>query len=112
MDSIGALWKTLPYEFLRVIRFSNYYARCPNHFVQADLKLTWRKNVVGVCGETKGDWKKLGDRESRARCHAREVRMNMTDPRLLQAQPDMNSLRKAQKIGAAATLMETSDNRW
>src|SRR5207249_2814191 len=97
---------------LRVIRFSNYYARCPNHFVQADLKLTWRKNVIGVRGKAKSDWKKFGDPESCARCHASEVRMNMTDPRLLQAQPDMNSLIKAQKIRATAPLIESSDNFW
>src|SRR5438045_7049433 len=112
MGSVGAFWETFSQELLRVISFGNNYARRLDKFVQTDLETSWRKNVIGVRGKAKSDWKKFGDPESCARCHASEVRMNMTDPRLLQAQPDMNSLIKAQKIRATAPLIESSDNFW
>ena len=41
-----------------------------------------------------------------------EMRMNVADPSLLQAQPDMNSLIKSEKIGASSPLIESCNNFW
>src|SRR5436309_138546 len=107
MDSIGVFGETFPQELLRVIRFSNNHARCADKFVQTDLEIPWREDVIGVRGKAKSDWKKFGDPESGARRHASEVCMNMADLHLLQAQPDINSLVKSKKIGSSAPLIES-----
>src|SRR5262245_34435864 len=92
MDPIGALRETFSQELLRVIGFCNDYARCANKFVQTDLEISWRKNIVGVSSQTKSDWKKFRDPESGACRHTSEVCMDVVDAGLSQAQSDTNSL--------------------
>ena len=104
--------KTLSQKLLRVIGFGNDYTRCLDKFVQTDLEIPWRKNVVCVRGKAKSDWKKFGDPESGARSHPGEVCMNVVDSHVLQAQSDIHSLIKAKKIGAPAPLIESSNDYW
>ena len=80
MDSIAAFRETFPKKFLREIGFGDNYACRADKFIQADLEILRRKNVVGVRGEAESDWKKSGDPKSRARSHAGKMCMNMADP--------------------------------
>ena len=84
--------------------------RCFDKFIQADLEISRRKNVVGVRGKAKRDWKKSADPESRASRHPGKVCMNVANPRSLQTQPDVDSLIKTKEIGAPAPLIESRDS--
>src|SRR6266496_1429172 len=81
-----------------------------DEFIKSDLEISRRKDVVGVRSKTICDWEKSADPVSSARRHSGEMRVNMANPHLLQAQPDVNSLVKSKEIGATAPLVESSDN--
>ena len=110
INAIRAIWESLSQESRGVIGHGNDYARCIDKLIEPNLEISRRKNVVGVCGKTKCDWKKSGDPESRARRHSREVRVNMANPHFSQAQADIYGLVKAQKIGAAVPFIESTDD--
>src|SRR5215471_8017430 len=112
MDPIGAFRETFSQELLRVIGLRNDYARCANKFVQIDLEISGRKNIVGVSSQTKSDWEKFRDPESGACRHSSEVCMDAVDAGLSQAQSDINSLIKSEKIGAPTPFIESSNNLW
>src|SRR5262249_36961166 len=110
MNSIGAFRKALLQELRRIIGFSNDYTRCPNKFIQTNLKNSWGKDIVGMRCEAESDWKKFRDPKSGARRHSSKVRMNMEDPCLLQAQPDINSLIESEKVGATTPLTKSAND--
>src|SRR6266403_1643621 len=103
-------WKSLSQKLRRVVGLCNDYARCIDKLIKSDLETSRRKNVVGMRGKTKSDGKKFMDPESRARGHSREVRVNMTNPHLLQAQPNVNSLIEPKEISAPSPFIESGDN--
>src|SRR5438132_12106929 len=110
MNAIRLIWESPLQEPRRVIGHGNDYARCTDKPIKANGKISRRKNVVPVRGKTESDWKKSVDPESSARGHSSKMCMNMSNPHLLQAQPDVNSLIEPKKIGAPAPLIESIDS--
>ena len=66
-------------KFFGVIGLGNDYARCIDKFVQTDLEISRRKNVIGMRGKAESDWEELADPEGSARGHSSEVRVNMSE---------------------------------
>src|SRR5712692_4304907 len=110
MNSIRSIREVLAQEFSSVIGLGNDYTRSIDKFVQTDLELARRENVVGMGGKAESDWEKSADPKSGARGHPSEVCVNVTNPHFSQAQSDINRLIETEKIGAAAPLIESADN--
>src|SRR3954452_21661888 len=110
MDAIGAIRKSLAQKPGGIIRFGYHYARSIHKFVQPDLELSRRENVVGMRGKTESDRKKLADPESSARSHACEMSVHMIDPHCLQSQTNVDRLAKSEKIRAATPFIQGGDN--
>ena len=110
MNSIPATWEALAQEFFRVIGLGNDDTRCIDKFVQTDLEISRRENIIGVGSKAESDWEEFADPESSARGHSSEVCVNVTNPDFLQAQSDINCLIKTEKIGTPAPLIESADN--
>src|SRR5438034_5596771 len=110
MNSIRSTWEVLAQEFFRIIGFGNDYTRCIDKFVQTDLEISRRENIIGMSGKAESDWEKPADPKSGARGHSSEVRVNVTNPHFLQTQSDINCLIKTEKISAAPPFIENSDD--
>src|SRR6266700_7295794 len=110
MNLILAIWEALAQEFFRVIGLGNDCTRCIDKFVQTDLEISRRKNIIGVGGKAESDWEEFADPESSARGHSSEVCVNVTNPYFLQAQSDINCLIKTEEICAAPPFIENSDD--
>src|SRR6186713_1475010 len=110
MNVIGAMRKSIAQKTGGVICFGYDYACCTHKFVQCDLELSRRKNVVRVRGKTESDRKKLVYPKSSARSHASEMSVHVIDPHCLQAQTNVNRLVKPKKIGAAIPFIQDGDN--
>ena len=110
MNSIPAIWEALAQELCRVIGLGNDYARCIDKFVQTDLVISRRENIIGMGSKAESDWEEFAGPESGARGHSSEVCVNITNPDLLQTQSDINCLIKTEKIGTPAPLIESADN--
>jgi hypothetical protein len=59
-----------------------------------------------VRGKTESDREKFIDPESRARSHAGEMSVHMTDPHFPQAQPNIDRLVKPKEIRAASPFIQ------
>ena len=101
--------KALSQKLRSVIGLCDNYARCIHELIKSNLERSRHKNVVGVRGEAKRDWKKSVNPESGPRRHSRKVRVNVPNPQFLQAQPDVNSLIEPKKIRAPAPFIESTD---
>ncbi len=110
MNAIRLIWESPLQEPRRVIGHGNDYARFTDKPIKANGKSSRRKNVVPVRRKTESDWKKFVDPEGSARGHSSKMCMNMSNPHLLQAQPDVNSLIEPKKIGAPPPLIQSTDN--
>src|SRR5213595_2963710 len=110
MNSIRAIRKALLQKFLCVIRFGNNYTRCIKEFIEPNLKISGRENIVGMRGKAKSNSKKSVHPESGARGHSSKVRVDMTNPHFLQSQSNIDRLIEPKKIGAPAPLIESADN--
>ena len=108
MNDIGTFRKLLTQKLCSVIGLGDDYARCIHELIKSNLERPRHKNVVGVRGKAKRDWKKSVDPESGPRRHPRKVRVNVPNPQFLQAQPDVNSLIEPKKIRAPAPFIESS----
>src|SRR5438874_2675817 len=98
-----------PDSVTRSCRFSfSICARCIHELIKSNLERSRHKNVVGVRGKAKRDWKKSVNPESGPRRHSRKVRVNVPNPQFLQAQPDVNSLIEPKKIRAPGPFIESS----
>ena len=109
-DPSGAFWETLLQKLFRIITDSDDHSRRIDELNKPDLEVPRCENVVGVRGEAESDRKKFVDPESRARCHAHEVRVNVADPHFPKAQSDINSLIEPKKIGAPTPLIQSIDD--
>src|SRR5438034_1448740 len=110
MDAIGAFWKSLSQKLRSVIGLGNDYACCTDELIKSNLEIPRCKNVIGVRGKTKCDWKKFVDPESRARGHSGEMGVNMTNSELLQPQADVDCLIKPKEIGPSSPFIKRGDN--
>ena len=110
MDAISAMRESLTQKARGVIRFGDDCTRCIDKFIQSDLELPRRENVVRVRGKTESDRKKSVYPESSARSHAGEMSVHMIDPHLPQAQSNIDRLVKPKEIGAAAPFIQGGDN--
>ena len=110
MNDIGTFRKLLPQKLRSVIGLGDNYARCIHELIKSNLERSRHKNVVGVRGKAKRDWKKSVDPESGARRHPSKVRVNVPNPQLLQVQAYVDGLIEPKEIGAPAPFIESSDN--
>src|SRR5438045_5355674 len=110
MNSIRAIRKALLQKFLCVIRFGNNYTRCIKEFIEPNLKISGRENIVGMRGKAKSNSKKSVHPKSGASGHSSKVRVNMTNPHFLQSQSKIDSMIEPQKISAPAPILHTPDH--
>src|SRR5262245_31588930 len=93
-----------------VICFGDDCARCIDKFIESDLELSRRENVVCVRGKTESDRKKFIDPESSSRSHAGKVRVHMINPHFLQAEANVDGLVQSKKIRAAPPFIQGGDS--
>src|SRR5207247_10451852 len=74
MNDIATFRKLLPQKLRSVIGLCDNYARCIHELIKSNLERPRHKNVVGVRGKAKRDWKKSVNPESGPRRHSRKVR--------------------------------------
>src|SRR5712692_5791023 len=100
MDSVRAIGKALFQKLCCVIGLGNDGARGIEKFIETDLEVSRRENVVCVRGKAEIDAEELVDPTSGARGETGEVRVDVANSEIGQAQPNINRLIKTKKIGS------------
>ncbi len=85
MDSVRPIWKAFFQKLRRVVGLGNDCARGIDKFIETDLEVSWRENVVCVRGKAEIDAEKLVDPKSGAGGETGEVRVNMVNSEIAQA---------------------------
>src|SRR5207247_8963499 len=107
MNDIATFRKLLPQKLRSVIGLCDNYARCIHELIKSNLERPRHKNVVGVRGKAKRNWKKSVDPESGARRHPSKVRVNVPNPKLLVVQAYVDGMIEPTEIGALAPWLES-----
>ena len=81
MNAIRPIWKTPSQKLCRIIGFGNDQAGGIDKFIEADLEISWRENVVRVRGKAEANPKKLVDPKSGPRSEAGKVRLELKTSR-------------------------------
>ena len=106
MNSIRPIWKTPSQKLCRIIGFGNDQAGGIDKFIEADLEVSWRENVVRVRGKAEANAKKLVDPKSGPRGEAGKVRVDMVNPAFSQPDSHINGLVETKKIGMSPPFIK------
>src|ERR1700686_537265 len=110
MNSVRPIRKTPSQKLCRIIGLGNDQAGGIYKFIEADLEVSWRENVVRVRGKAEANAKKLVDPKSGPCGEAGKVRVDMLDPAFSQPDSHINGLVETKEIGTSPPFLERGND--
>src|SRR3984893_13881553 len=107
---VRPIWKTPSQKLCRIIGFGNDQAGGIYKFIEADLEVSWRENVVRVRGKAEANANKLVDPKSGPCGEAGNARVDMLDPAFSQPDSHINGLVETKKSGPSPPFIERGND--